>query len=102
MSINEEWVSRNVDTDPIGQAEILKIALCPKYQKDYSTIETLCERAGLGAKRADIIKDWLYRKGFYQYEESILYEYIKNNEPERYNKALYLYYKKNSNSRIYF
>ena len=92
MEIDKDWIIRFVDTDPEGQEEVLKIALCQKYQRDYSNLITLCENAGLGAERANTVKKWLYRNDYYGYEEDILYEYIKENEPERYKKALTIYY----------
>lgn len=88
MMYNNDWF----DGTPEAEAQILKIALCRKYQQDYSDIDTVCKRAGLYPAEAEAIKRWKQHGiGECSNEISRLLAYIEYEEPERYRKALYHY-----------
>lgn len=88
MKNNRLWF----DETPEAEAQILKIALCRKYQQDYSDIDTLCRRAGLYPAEAEAIKRWKQHSiGDCSNEINRLLSYIEYEEPERYRKALYIY-----------
>ena len=73
-------------------AEVLKIALCGKYQGMYSDIETLCKNCGLYEDDIKAVKGWKYHGR--QADPLILrviLDYIKENETERFDKSVYLY-----------
>ena len=48
----------NYDGDIEAEAAIVKIALCGKYQKEYSTLQEACQRAGLYPAEAEAIRLW--------------------------------------------
>ncbi len=75
-------------------AEVLKIALCGKYQGMYSDIETLCKNCGFYEDEIKAVKGWKYhgRDADPIILLSIL-EFIREYETERYDKSVYLYNK---------
>ena len=75
------------------KAEILKIALCGKYQEMYSDIETLCNETGQYDSIAEV-KRWKYHSGELNIAIiDLILDYIRDYETERYDKAVYLYNK---------
>lgn len=75
-------------------AEVLKIALCGKYQGMYSDIETLCKNCGLYEDDIKAVKGWKYHgRQANPLILMLILDYIQENEKERYNNAQYLYNK---------
>ena len=73
-------------------AEILKIALCGKYQSIYSDIETLCRNCGLYEDDIKAVKGWKYHsRDADPLILMLILDYIHDYERERFDKALYLY-----------
>lgn len=94
MDIDRYWIDRYVDGNPEAEARILKIALCRKYQHDYSDIDKVCKAAGLYPAETEAIKRWkAHSLGNCVNEINRLLAYIEFAEPDRYNKALYNYYR---------
>ena len=82
----------NYDGDIEAEAEIVKIALCRKYQDLYSDIETACRNAGLFPIDAETIKKWKYHGiGNPADEYNALYYYFKESERERFDKSVFIY-----------
>ena len=77
-----------------AEAAIVKIALCRKYQEMYSTLEEAGERAGLFPDQIEEVKAWKYHSiGQPLGDIDTLYDYFKDYEKERFDKAVYLYNK---------
>lgn len=94
MEIDREWYNRYVDGKPEAEERILKIALCRKYQKDYTDIDAVCKAAGLYPPEIEAIKQWKQHDiGDCINERNRLLSYIQYSECERYNKALLNYYR---------
>lgn len=75
-------------------AEVLKIALCGKYQGMYSDIETLCKNCGLYEDDIKAVKGWKYHgRQANPLILMLILDYIQENEKERYDNAKYLYNK---------
>lgn len=75
-------------------AEILKIALCGKYQSIYSNIDTLCGNCGLYEDDIKAVKGWKYHgREANPLILMLILDYIKDNEKERFEKAQYLFNK---------
>lgn len=82
----------NYDGDIEAEAVIVKIALCGKYQREYSTLEEACKRAGLYPDEAEAIRLWRQHGiGTPTNEIDRLFYYFQYEEPERYSKAVYLF-----------
>ena len=82
----------NYDGDLEAEADIVKIALCGKYQEEYSTLETACRRAGLYPAEAEAIRLWRqHGTGKPTNEIDRLFYYFQYEEPQRYSKAVYFY-----------
>lgn len=84
----------NYDGDMNIQAEIVKIALCDKYQKQYTTLDEACRRARLYPDQIRKINAWKnHGIGNPINEINILFFYFQYEEQERYKRAVYLYEK---------
>ena len=82
----------NYDGDIEAEAAIVKIALCGKYQREYSTLEEACKRAGLYPAEAEAIRRWKQHGiGEPTNEIDRLFYYFQYEERERYSKSVYLY-----------
>lgn len=80
--------------DPIAEAGVLRIALCDKFQKEYTDLYTVCKSAGLYQYETEAIRLWKYHhRGECSNEINRLLGYIQYYEPERFNKSLILYLK---------
>lgn len=92
-----DWCFYNVDGYPQKEWDILKIALCQKYQENYSDIQTMCLNAGLPQDAAEAVKRWKYHNQQADtYILNTLYDYLVYKERERFLKSLHIYYKQNS------
>ena len=90
------WAYNHIEGDPEKECEVLKIALCQSYQKQYTDIETLCKNAGLGNGQAEMVKKWKQNGRIIPYYEiKILYDYICYYEKERFIRAVKAYYRNN-------
>ena len=75
------------------EAEVLKIALCRKYQELYSDLETLCKNCGLYEDEIKEVKAWKYHgRNANPLYLTLLLDYIRDYETERYDKSLYIYH----------
>ena len=82
----------NYDGNIEAEAAIVKIALCGKYQAQYSNLETACKRAGLYPAEAEAICLWKQHGiGTPTNEIDRLFYYFQYEEPERYSKTVYLF-----------
>ena len=90
--IDRKWLEYYVDGNIEAEDQILKIALCRKYQEEYSDLQTVCKNAGLYPAEAEAIRKWKYHgRECYNNETGRLLDYIRWYEPERYDKALTIY-----------
>lgn len=86
----------DIDGDPIAEAGVLRIALCDKFQKEYTDLYTVCKSAGLYQSETESIRLWKYHHiGECSNEINRLLDYIQYYEPERFKKSLILYIKNN-------
>lgn len=71
---------------------VMRIALCHKYQKMYTDIKTLCEKCNIYGDEVKEINRWKYNGGKPNLVNlQVMYDYIKENEEERFKKSMYWY-----------